>query len=78
MSQHDYKSLSPIMDAYISKLVFTCAFKFKELNKGHLEAETQLATLYTTILLKLKDLIYNTRVITKIPTLIGWVVVSYN
>jgi len=66
------------MDAYISKLAFIYAFKLKELNGGHLEAETQLTTLYTAILLKLKDLIYDSRVITKIPALISWVIVSYN
>ena len=66
------------MDAYISKLAFIYAFEFKELNRGHLEAETQLITLYTAMLLKLEDLIYNTGVITKILALIGWVIVGHN
>ena len=58
-------------DAYTSKLAFICALELKEPNGGHLEAEIQLATLPTAILLKLKDLMHDARVITKIPALIG-------
>lgn len=70
-AQYGHKSLSPITDAYTSKLAFACAFKLKEPNRGYLEAETQLTTLHTAILLKLEDFIYNSGVITKIPALVS-------
>lgn len=58
-------------DACTSKLAFICALELKEPNGGHSEVKTQLITLYAAILLKLKDLMHDTRVITKIPALIG-------
>jgi len=76
--KHGHKSLSPITDAYTSELTFTCAFKLKEPNRGHSEAETQLTTLYTAILLKLEDLAQDTGAVFKIPALVGWVVVGHN
>ena len=60
-----------MMDAYTPKLAFICALELKEPNGRHLEAKTQLATLHAAILLKRKDLMHDTRVITKIPALIG-------
>jgi len=77
-AQHGHKSLSPMTDAYTSELAFACAFELKEPNGGHSEAETQLATLHTAILLKLEDLMHDGGVITEIPALVGWVVVGHN
>jgi hypothetical protein len=77
-SKHGHKSLSPMTDAYISELAFACAFELKEPNGGHSEAETQLVTLHTVMLLKLEDLAQDTGAFPEIPALVGWVVVGYN
>ncbi|KAF2805242.1 uncharacterized protein BDZ99DRAFT_524951 [Mytilinidion resinicola] len=77
-SRHGPKSLSPMTDAYTSELAFACVFELKEPNGGHSEAESQLATLHTAMLLKLKDLVHDTGVATEIPGLVGWAVVGHN
>lgn len=77
-SRHGHKSLSPMTDAYTSELAFACAFELKEPNGGHSEAETQLATLHTAMLLKLEDLAHDTGASSEIPALVGWVVVGHN
>lgn len=76
--RHGHKSLSPMTDAYTSELAFACAFELKEPNGGHSEAETQLATLHTAMLLKLEDLAQDTGAILQTPALVGWVVVGHN
>lgn len=65
-------------DAYTSELAFACAFELKEPNGGHSEAEAQLATLHTAMLLKLEDLAQDTGAILQAPALVGWVVVGHN